>query len=144
MFCWFIYFYPTVPYSVLRALLSTWAGPVCCLPPRSFPGSNTLGKLRRSLESLDCSSSATRQIRGRSTFDRKAVLCFLLLLLPLPLFPNRYVNTCIFLFKLSELVLCKCLDLAIGLSLAPPFLNSDRSHWDLELQLPNCSWPLAR
>ena len=45
------------------------------------------------------------------------------MLLPLPLFPNRYVNTCIFLFKLSELVLCLCLDLAIGLSLAPPFLT---------------------
>uniref|UniRef100_A0A8D1F9D4 Hepatocyte growth factor n=1 Tax=Sus scrofa TaxID=9823 RepID=A0A8D1F9D4_PIG len=43
------------------------------------------------------------------------------MLLPLPLFPNRYVNTCIFLFKFSELVLCRCLDLAIGLSLAPPF-----------------------
>lgn len=43
------------------------------------------------------------------------------MLLPLPLFPNRYVNTCIFLFKFSELVLCLCLDLAIGLRLAPPF-----------------------
>ena len=109
------------------ALLSTWAWTCCRLPPRLppsyFPGSNTLGKLRQCLESLDCSSSATRQIRSWSTFNRKAALCFLLMLLPLPLFPNRYVNTCIFLFKLSELVLCLCLDLAIGLSLAPPFLT---------------------
>lgn len=43
------------------------------------------------------------------------------MLLPLPLFPDRYVNTCIFLFKRGELVFCLCLDLAIGLSLAPPF-----------------------
>lgn len=43
------------------------------------------------------------------------------MLLPLPLFPDRYVNTFIFLFKRGELVLCLCLDLAIGLSLAPPF-----------------------
>lgn len=43
------------------------------------------------------------------------------MLLPLPLFPDRYVNTCIFLFKRGELLFCLFLDLAIGLSLAPPF-----------------------
>lgn len=102
LFCLFIYFYPTITYPFLTGPLATWAGPVCALPaslpPRSFPGSDHLGSLCPCLESLDCSSSETREIRSWRTFDRKAVLCFLLMLLPLPLFPTRDVNTCIFLF----------------------------------------------
>lgn len=102
LFCLFIYFYPTITYPFLTGPLATWAGPVCALPaslpPPSFPGSDHLGSLCPCLESLDCSSGETREIRSWRTFDRKAVLCFLLMLLPLPLFPNRDVNTCIFLF----------------------------------------------
>lgn len=105
-FCFACLFWPhnTTPFSYLTSFYLGWT----CLGSPPWPlsllsqVSKPLENLCQCFESLNCSSRKTRQIRSWGTFGWKTALRFLLMLLPLPLFPNRYINTCIFLFKLSE------------------------------------------